>query len=125
MSDIAVGAYLRRMREARGMSREEVSRRIATNENTVIAMEMGYGDIRASMYAAFCDEVDADPVHVAALLENPQASEDEAITMANEHLSSPRSRQQMQSNGMSLKSVFVYVVLIIFLLALFFSVTQG
>ncbi len=68
MSMQAVGAYLKRLREGKGLSRDQVAHQIGTNNVQVFRIETGAIDTRGSLLLRFVHVVEGNPDEVLRLL---------------------------------------------------------
>jgi len=80
----AAGAYLRRLREAKGLGRPTVANMILTSENQVKRIEDGDIDTRGSLMLAFCRAVGGNPADLERLQGHGDRHEEEGREMANE-----------------------------------------
>jgi transcriptional regulator with XRE-family HTH domain len=93
--NVALGAYLRRLRELRGMSRARVVQTIGTNasENQIMRIEAGEIDTRATMLMFFLKAVQGNVHHAAELVLNSNATEEDGRRLAEEWV------QREEKNG--------------------------
>ncbi len=68
MSTQRAGAYLRELREARGLSLATVGRRLQTSKSQVDRIERGAGETRTSLMLRYARLVGANTSKLAALL---------------------------------------------------------
>jgi transcriptional regulator with XRE-family HTH domain len=79
---IAVGAYLRFLREARGMQVSEVAEAIGTNDAQVWRIEHWKSDTRSSLLFRFIKAVKGDANDVYLLINNPSATLEDGYKIA-------------------------------------------
>jgi transcriptional regulator with XRE-family HTH domain len=88
----AVGAYLRRLREEKGLSTTQTGAILETSEGQIRNIEKGRKDTRGSMLVAFCYLVDGSLDDIAALMLSEQATPEYAVRLA-EHWIAQRGSQ--------------------------------
>jgi transcriptional regulator with XRE-family HTH domain len=79
---VAVGAYLRVLREGADLTVAEVSAVIGIDPAQIWRVERGYTDTKGSTLFAFIAVVKGDPGDVALLINNPGATPDDGQTLA-------------------------------------------
>ncbi len=89
----AAAAYLKIIREARGISQDEVARHLGTSTRVVGGWERSEADPASTSLAAFTRFIHASAEHVVTLLIDPDATQDDARRLANEWLE--HSQQQV------------------------------
>jgi len=82
MSLTATGAYLKRLREAAGLSRLGLSKMVDTSDSQIIRIERGE-ETRASLLARIIKVLDANPADVNELLVSDSANSEDGIRMAD------------------------------------------
>jgi transcriptional regulator with XRE-family HTH domain len=84
MSLVAVGAYLKTLREARGLTLADVASRSSTSETQVIRVESGKIDTRGSLLMHLVHAVEGDPADVfrLSLMREPSDDPDDAESAA-------------------------------------------
>lgn len=85
MSLVALGAYLRRLREAPGMSRLSLSRKVKASDSLLLRIEDG-AETRGSLLAAIIRALNADADDVVDLLLDDTAIAQDGINRANRRL---------------------------------------
>lgn len=80
---IAVGAYLRALREAGGITQEELGAAIGVAGNTIYRIEAGQQEPKTAQIARILDKLKGKVEHVAALLK-PEATTKDAERYAAE-----------------------------------------
>lgn len=93
MSTIAAGAYLWELRKAQKLSREDVAKAFETSDSQIERIERGQGETRASMLLAFARLVQGNVEHLATLLLDDQATEEDGRKLALEWLTQAEIRQ--------------------------------
>lgn len=86
MGLLAVGAYMRAIREARGLPRSEVAYKCETSESQVVRLEAGDLDTRFSLFFAICRLTGADLYDIDELLASETASEADGAALARKYL---------------------------------------
>lgn len=79
---IAVGAYLRYLREAQSIQVQDVADKIGTNQSQVWRIEHWKSDTRSSLLFKFIKSVGGDANDVFLLMNNPDASVSDGETLA-------------------------------------------
>jgi len=85
---VAAGAYLRTLREARGLTRDEVAYQIGTNGVQVMRIEKGEVDTRGSLLMALARRVQANVDQLSRLLLDDKATAEDGQQLATRWLSS-------------------------------------
>lgn len=80
---IAVGAYIRVLREGRGLSRAELASAIGTHESQLYRIEKGDQDSRGSLLFTIIKELRGDIQDVYRLMTAANASADEGRQLAD------------------------------------------
>jgi transcriptional regulator with XRE-family HTH domain len=75
MGTQSAGAYLRSLREKRGLSLEEVGRALQTSKSQVQRIERGQGETRTTLFLGYARLVGANVRHAIGLLFDDPASE--------------------------------------------------
>lgn len=83
---VAAGAYLRFLREARGLRVDEVAEIIGTNDAQVWRIENWKSDTRSTLLFRFIIAVRGDANDVLLLINNPEATKEDGITFAKMRL---------------------------------------
>lgn len=83
---IAAGAYLRTLREGRGLTRDEVAYEIGTSGVQVMRIEKGEVDTRGSLLMALAKRVHANVDHISRLLLDEQATAEDGQQLAAQWL---------------------------------------
>jgi transcriptional regulator with XRE-family HTH domain len=78
----AVGAYLRSLREAAGLTIAQISNTIAIDPSQIWRIEGGKADCRGSILFKFLTAVGGDPNDIALLINNPTATRSDGETIA-------------------------------------------
>jgi len=78
----AVGAYLRFLREAVGLSLVEAGDKIGMNPSQIWRLESGKADTRGSFLFKLIQAVDGDPNDVALLINNAAATKEDGERLA-------------------------------------------
>lgn len=78
----AVGAYLRFLREAAGLSVAEISQKVRIDVSQIWRIERGKSDPRASKLFLFIAAVNGSPDDIAQLINNPNATVEDGETLA-------------------------------------------
>lgn len=84
---VAVGAYLRKLREVRGLSVTKVAGQLDTSEAQIRKIERGGVDTRGSMLLTFCDLVDGSLDDIAQLMLSETATPEYAERVAERWVS--------------------------------------
>jgi transcriptional regulator with XRE-family HTH domain len=92
MALLAAATYLKTIREAHGISQDEVARSLGTSTRVVGGWERAEADPASTSLAAFTRFVHASAEHVVTLLINPDATQADAVQLAHEWLE--QSKQQ-------------------------------
>jgi hypothetical protein len=79
---IAVGAYLKYLRESQGIGVEEVAEKIGTDQSQVWRIENWKSDTRSSLLFKFIRAVGGDGNDVELLLNNRDATKQDGETLA-------------------------------------------
>jgi transcriptional regulator with XRE-family HTH domain len=79
---LATGAYLRRLRQEKGLSLTEVAAHFKTGEGQIRSIEKGRIDTRWSMMVFLCNFLDGSMDDMAALLLSEQATPEYAERLA-------------------------------------------
>jgi transcriptional regulator with XRE-family HTH domain len=77
MGAVAAGAYLENLRNQQRRSRAEIARLLKTSESQIQRIEAGEIDTRSSLLFGFARAVKANFLHLARLLLDDKASDDE------------------------------------------------
>lgn len=85
---VAVGAYLKTLREMHGLSRAEVAHAIETNEAQILRIERGDIDTRGSLLLRFVMTVRGSAEQLALLMTDPKANDVSARILAEQWLNS-------------------------------------
>jgi transcriptional regulator with XRE-family HTH domain len=80
--NVAVGAYLRRVRELRGYGRAPVAQFVSTTELMIKRIETGEIDTSGSKLMKFTYFVEADPIQVMKLFLDDKASAEDGRELA-------------------------------------------
>jgi transcriptional regulator with XRE-family HTH domain len=83
---VAVGAYLRFLREARGLQVAEVAEAIGTNDAQVWRIENWKSDTRSTLLFRFIMAVRGDANDVFLLINNPKATYEDGQSIARMRL---------------------------------------
>jgi transcriptional regulator with XRE-family HTH domain len=86
---VAVGSYLRRLREQHGMSVTKVAGVLDTSEAQIRKIERGSVDTRGSMLVNYCELVKGDLGDVAQLMLSEQATAEHGVRLAERWLAGP------------------------------------
>jgi transcriptional regulator with XRE-family HTH domain len=87
MKMLAAATYLRTLREARGLSQDEVGRRIGVAGKSVYEWERGNTDLGATKLAKFIRIVQGSGEDIISLLTLGDGTEEEGYRVAQKHLS--------------------------------------
>jgi transcriptional regulator with XRE-family HTH domain len=79
---VAVGAYLRFLREAQGLSATEVAERAGTNQSQIWRIDNWKSDTRGTLLFAYIRAVNGDANDIARLINNPKATIEDGETLA-------------------------------------------
>ncbi len=79
---VAVGAYLRYLREAQHLATTEVAEMIGTNQAQVWRIDNWKHDARTTLVFAYIKAVNGDANDVALLIANPKATASDGETLA-------------------------------------------
>jgi transcriptional regulator with XRE-family HTH domain len=79
---VAVGAYLRYLREAQGLKATEVAEKIGTNQSQVWRIDNWQSDTRSSLLFRYIRAVNGDANDVEMLINNREATQSDGITLA-------------------------------------------
>lgn len=79
---LAVGTYIRALRDAQQLSRAEIAHRVGTHESQIVRIEAGEQDTRGSQLIALVQAVGGDFGEVAELMLAESASVEDARTLA-------------------------------------------
>lgn len=82
MGMLAAGAYLRLLREGRGLTRASLARQLSTDDTQVERIEKGRIDTRSSLLFAFIREVRGSADQVMLLLLDDAAGEEQGRALA-------------------------------------------
>lgn len=85
---IAVGAYLRSLRENLELTPTEVAAQIKSDPTQIWRIETWKADVRSSLLFAYIRAVGGSPDDVARLINNPTASASDGELLAKLHISS-------------------------------------
>lgn len=91
MSTVAVGAYLRTLREAQHLSRAALAAQVDTHESQLVRIEAGDQDPRGSFLLRLVSKLRGTAEDVARLLE-ASATEDQGRVLAHQRLTGRPSR---------------------------------
>lgn len=91
MSTVAVGAYLRTLREAQHLSRAALAAQVDTHESQLVRIEAGDQDPRGSFLLRLVSKLRGTAEDVARLLE-ASATEDQGRILAHQRLTGRPSR---------------------------------
>lgn len=111
---IAIGTYIRTLREAKRMSRGDLGSRVNTSVSQLVRLENGEQDTRSVLLAAIVKEVEGDFRDVSELLLNEQATAEDGKSMARERIQANKEPSKHQAA----KSVFPATALGAFLIGL-------
>jgi transcriptional regulator with XRE-family HTH domain len=89
-----VGAYLRRLREEKGLSVTDVASRFGTGEGQIRRIELGRVDTRFSMMVSLCEFLEGDIGDIAQLMISEQATPERAIRLAENWIASREYQRQ-------------------------------
>lgn len=89
MSLTAVGAYLKTLRESRGLTLADVASSAGTNEAQVIRIEKGGIDTRGSLLLMILKAVRGRPEDLLGLMTSPEATEEDGRRIARLALAPP------------------------------------
>lgn len=78
----AVGAYLRFLRDARGITVAEIAARVGIDQSQIWRIESGRTDTKGSYLFKFIAAVGGDPSDVALLINNPVATREDGERIA-------------------------------------------
>lgn len=78
----AVGAYLRFLREAAGISVAETANKVGIDVSQIWRIEKGKSDPRASILFRFITAVEGAPEDIAQLINNPKVTVKDGETLA-------------------------------------------
>lgn len=92
MSLVAVGAYLRKLREERGLSRADVIRRVDTNEGQIVRIEAGEVDTRASLFVALTRVLNCNLQHIQDLMLDESATAEDGRALAESWIADGQSQ---------------------------------
>jgi transcriptional regulator with XRE-family HTH domain len=92
MTLLAAATYLKTLREAYGISQDEVARSLGTSTRVVGGWERAETDPASSSLAAFTRFVHASAEHVVTLLINPDATQDDGVRLAHQWLEQSKQR---------------------------------
>jgi transcriptional regulator with XRE-family HTH domain len=90
----AVGAYLRRLREGKGMTTTQVGAALDTVEAQIRKIENGAVDTRGSMLINLCLLLEGDLGDIAQLMISEQATPERAIRLAENWIASREYQRQ-------------------------------
>jgi DNA-binding XRE family transcriptional regulator len=79
---IAVGAYLRYLREAQGMQATEVAEKIGTDQTQIWRVEKWKSDTRSTLLFKYVRAVGGDANDVEMLINNPNATKSDGEALA-------------------------------------------
>jgi hypothetical protein len=79
---VAVGVYLRALRESAGLSVAEVSEKVGMVPAQIWRVERGYSDTKGSTLFLLISLVGGDPADVAMLINNPAVTPADGETLA-------------------------------------------
>lgn len=85
---IAVGAYLRALRENLELTPTEVAAQIKSDPTQIWRIESWKADVRSSLLFAYIKAVGGSPDDVSRLINNPKASTSDGELLAKLHISS-------------------------------------
>jgi transcriptional regulator with XRE-family HTH domain len=78
----AVGAYLRFLRDAAGISVGQMAEKVGIDQSQIWRIESGKTDTKGSFLFKFIAAVSGDPNDVALLINNPLATKDDGERIA-------------------------------------------
>ncbi|NJK81345.1 MAG: helix-turn-helix transcriptional regulator [Chloroflexaceae bacterium] len=84
---IAVGAYLRYLRDKQGLHAKEIAEKIGTNQTQVWRIENWHSDVRSSLIFRHIRVVGGDANDVELLINNPAATVEDGEALAKLRLS--------------------------------------
>lgn len=79
---VAVGAYLRVLRESAGISVAEIANKVGIDTSQIWRIEKGKSDPRSSFLFKFIKAVDGSTEDVARLINNPRANATDGESLA-------------------------------------------
>lgn len=86
MGKLAVGAYLRTLREAKKLGREPLALQLKTSESLIESIEKGQTDTRGSLLLLMVYVLQGSPEQLTALMVNDRATADDGRHLAEEWL---------------------------------------
>lgn len=89
-----VGAYLRRLREEKGLSVTDVAAQFGTGEGQIRRIELGRIDTRFSMMVSLCEFLEGDIGDIAQLMLSEYATPERAIRLAENWIASREYQRQ-------------------------------
>ena len=101
MGVLAATAYLKALREARGLSQDDVARAIGASMRQVGAWERAESDPASSSLAAYIRCVHASAEHVVSLLIDPDATREDGARLAREWLEQSEQSYLRELEGAS------------------------
>jgi transcriptional regulator with XRE-family HTH domain len=111
---IAIGTYIRTLREAKRMSRGELGSRVNTSVSQLVRLENGEQDTRSVLLAVIVKELEGDFRDVSELLLNEQATAEDGKRMARERI----QKNKEPGNQSVAKPAFPTTALAAFLIGL-------
>ena len=84
---IAVGAYLRYLREAQNLQAIDIAEKIGTNQTQVWRIEHWKSDTRGTLLFKLIRAVNGDVNDIEMLIHNPRATQSDGETLAKLRLS--------------------------------------
>ena len=91
---VAVGAYLRYLRETKGLQAIDVAEKIGTNQTQVWRIENWKSDTRGTLLFKLIKAVGGDVNDVDLLINNPDATQADGETLAKLRLSRKSSLEE-------------------------------
>jgi transcriptional regulator with XRE-family HTH domain len=83
MSTVAVGAYIRTLREARRLTRDAVAELVNTSVSQLVRIEAGEQDTRSTLLARIIAAVGGSASHVQKLIVDGNATEEDGKRLAH------------------------------------------
>jgi transcriptional regulator with XRE-family HTH domain len=99
MSTVAVGSYIRTLREGRKLTRETVAERVGTSISQLVRIESGEQETRGTLLFAVLSAVQGDPRDIADLLLLEGATANDGVRFAQAALQSPDTSTQIKSSA--------------------------
>ena len=104
----AVGAYLWKLREARGFTRLQVAKKLDTTDAQLGRIEKGEIDTRGSFLFEFLDLVQGNAEQLRQLMRNPHATATDGSVAATAWLQEQRSRMQGEPEEVRRQAAYIY-----------------